>query len=267
MEKWLILILGVLVIGMVIYYKAVKKRNHCKVIQSGKEEYVIHEKETEIAPGYTLMIAPFDFARHHKIAAQQFFDNYAFFELIPKKADEYFLWFQKEIPGRIALLWEYMKKERPETQPFDYSPESLIPLWDWYETKIKQVPKSKKEIDYEVSRYPKWMEENVRKITMKFTDETLSLALDIAIYLGETIIKNYPNLYWGHFSRPKRELFVNKPVILKLKSKRMYFAPTGTVFVCMIKSSKNRDKNRLYDLYRYNEDEFDPVKPSYWDSW
>lgn len=60
-------------------------------------------------------------------------------------------------------------------------------LWDWYETKIKQVPKIKKEIEYSVSQYPKWMEENIRKITMKYTDETLSLALDISIYYGETL--------------------------------------------------------------------------------
>jgi len=60
------------------------------------------------------------------------------------------------------------------------------------------------------------MEENVRKITMKYTDETLSLALDIAIYLGETIIKNYPNLYWGYFSRPKRDFYTNKPVIMRM---------------------------------------------------
>ncbi|GFI58921.1 hypothetical protein IMSAG025_02385 [Muribaculaceae bacterium] len=116
--------------------------------------------------GYSLMIAPFDFANHNKIAAQQFFDNYAFFELTPKRAKEYFLWFKNEIPNRITMLWEYMKEERPESQPFDYSPESLIPLWDWYETKIKQVPKTKKEIEYSVSKYPKWMEENIRKITM-----------------------------------------------------------------------------------------------------
>ena len=38
---------------------------------------------------YSLMIAPFDFANHNKIAAQQFFDNYAFFELTPKRAKEY----------------------------------------------------------------------------------------------------------------------------------------------------------------------------------
>jgi len=120
MEKW----------WMLIYHKAVKKGNNCKVIQNDKDKNVVYEKGADMTSGYTLMIAPFDFARHNKIAARQFFDNYAFSELTPKKADEYFLWFKKEVPGRIALLWEYMKKERPETQPFDYSPESLIPLWD-----------------------------------------------------------------------------------------------------------------------------------------
>ena len=40
---------------------------------------------------YSLMIAPIDFAGHQKIAARQFFDNYAFFELTPKQAKEYFL--------------------------------------------------------------------------------------------------------------------------------------------------------------------------------
>lgn len=69
---------------------------------------------------------------------------------------------KNEIPNRITMLWEYMKEERPESQPFDYSPESLIPLWDWYETKIKQVPQTRKKIEYNVSRYPKCMEENVR---------------------------------------------------------------------------------------------------------
>ena len=53
---------------------------------------------------YSLMIALFDFADHKKIAAQQFFDNYAFFELTPKRAKEYFLWFKNEIPNRITML-------------------------------------------------------------------------------------------------------------------------------------------------------------------
>lgn len=263
MGKWMVVVLALLAIGL--YARAVKKRNGYQADRNDDGRDMVQEEGAEVAPGYTLMMAPFDFAGHQRIAARQFFDHYAFFELAPKKAEEYFSWYQGEIPGRIAMLWGYMKRERPETEPFDYSPESLIPLWDWYETKIKQVPKSQKEIDYEVSRYPEWMEENVRKITMKFTDETLSLALDISIYLGEVVIRNYPNLRWGHFTRPKREISANRPVILGLKGKGEYFPPSSTVFVCMIKSSKKQDRNRIYDLYRNCEDEFDPVKPNYWE--
>lgn len=212
---------------------------------------------------YSLMIAPFDFANHDRIAAWQFFDNYAFFELTPKQAKEYFLWYTSEIPNRIALLWEYMKQDRPETEPFDYSPESFLPLWEWYETKIERVPMSKKEIEYQVTQYPKWIENEIRKeVIIKYTDETLSLALDISIYLGETVLKNYPNLYWGYRTNPRNEFSANRPVILKLLGKRPYFNPSRIVFVLMVKFCKGDNENSLYDLYRYWEQEyFIPSKP------
>ena len=178
---------------------------------------------------YSLMIAPFDFANHDRIAARQFVDNYAFFELTPKQAKEYFLWYTSEIPNRIALLWEYIKQERPEAEPFDYSPESLIPLWEWYETKIEQVPMTAKEIESRVRMFPKYLESEIQKNTKKFTDETISLALDISIYLGEVVVKNHPHLRWNYRTRPKREISVYRPVIdglnykMTLDSSRIVF--------------------------------------------
>ena len=209
---------------------------------------------------YSLMIAPFDFANHNKIAAQQFFDNYAFFELTPKQAKEYFLWYTSEIPNRIALLWEYMKQERPETEPFDYSPESLLPLWEWYEQKIEQVPMTAEEIERRVRVFPKYLESEIRKNTKKFTDETLSLALDISIYLGEVVVKNYPHLRWNYRTRPKREISVYRPVIDGLKYKDT-LEPSRSLFVLTLKSTKEKNPTRLYDLYRNCEPEyFIPLK-------
>ncbi len=209
---------------------------------------------------YSLMIAPFDFANHNKIAAQQFFDSYAFFELTPKQAKEYFLWYTSEIPNRIALLWEYMKQERPEAEPFDYSPESLLPLWEWYEQKIEQVPMTKKEIEYAVKRFPKYLESEIRKNTKKFTDETLSLALDISIYLGEIAVKNHPHLRWNYRTRPKREISVYRPVIDRLNYK-MTLDPSRIVFVQMLKSVEEQNKNHLYDIYCHWERKyFIPLK-------
>lgn len=210
---------------------------------------------------YSLMIAPIDFAGHQKIAARQFFDNYAFFELTPKQAKEYFLWYKSEIPNRIALLWEYMKQERPEMEPFDYSPESLIPLWEWYETKIEQVPMTAKEIESRVRIFPKYLESEIRKNTKKFTDKTLSLALDISIYLGEVVVKNHPHLRWNYRTRPKREVSVYRPVIDGLNYK-MTFEPTRIVFVQMLKSVEKQNINHLYHIYCHWESEyFIPSKP------
>ena len=210
--------------------------------------------------GYSLMIAPFDFANHDRIAARQFFDNYAFFELTPKQAKEYFLWYTSEIPNRIALLWEYIKQERPEAEPFDYSPESLIPLWEWYETKIEQVPMTAKEIESRVRMFPKYLESEIQKNTKKFTDETLSLALDISIYLGEVVVKNHPHLRWNYRTRPKREISVYRPVIDGLNYK-MTLDSSRIVFVQMLTSVKEQNKNHLYVIYRHWERKyFIPLK-------
>jgi len=205
---------------------------------------------------YSLMIAPFDFGGHNRIAARQFFDNYAFFELTPKQAKEYFKWYMEEIPHRLTLLWNYIYQDCPEIKAFDYSPESLIPIWEWYETKIKQVPMSKEEIEYEVSKYPKWMEEEIRKEITKFTTETLSLALDISIYLGEIAVKHHSHLQWGYRTRPKNEFSANRPVILGLSGKRKYFNPSRITFVLMVKFSEGDQEDSLYDLYHYWENKY-----------
>lgn len=194
---------------------------------------------------YTLMVAPFDFATHNRIAARQFFDNYAFFGLSPKQAKEYFLWYTSEIPNRIALLWEYMKQECLEAEPLDYSPESLLPLWEWYEPKIEQVSMTTEEIECQVRKYPKYLESEIRRNTKKFTDETISLALDISIYLGEVAVKNHPHLRWNYRVRPKREIIVCRPVIDGLNY-CMTLEPSRIVFVQMLKSAEERTQQKPF---------------------
>lgn len=211
--------------------------------------------EMEIKSEYTLMIAPIDFAGHKRIAARQFFDNYAFFELTARQAKEYFQWYMGEIPHRLTLLWNYIRQDYPEIKPFDYSPESLNLIWEWYEAKIQQVAMTTEEIESRVRIFPKYLESEIRKNTKKFTDETLSLALDISIYLGEVIVKNYPHLRWSYRTRPKREISVYRPVIDGLNY-NMTLEPSRSLFVLTIESVKEKNKGRLYTLYHDCESEY-----------
>lgn len=52
-------------------------------------------------------------------------------EYSKEQAEEHFQWFITRIEHRIQVLDLYIKKEGEEIE-FDYTPESLIPLWRWY---------------------------------------------------------------------------------------------------------------------------------------
>ena len=54
-----------------------------------------------------------------------------------KEAEKYFNWYINEINNRILYLKTYMQKDIEGESIFDYTPESLIPLWEWFQTKIE----------------------------------------------------------------------------------------------------------------------------------
>ena len=112
-----------------------------------------------------------------------------------------------------------------------------------------------KENESRVRVFQKYLESEIRKNTQKYTGETLSLALDISIYLGEVIIKNYPHLRWNYRTKPKREISVYRPVIDGLPY-NMTMETSRSLFVLTIESTKERDKDRLYTLYRNCESEY-----------
>lgn len=64
---------------------------------------------------YTLMIPPFAHNGYKNFTKQQ--------------AEEYFLWYTKQIDQRIKILNEYLKSEGRIIQ-FDFTEESLIPIWE-----------------------------------------------------------------------------------------------------------------------------------------
>ncbi len=71
--------------------------------------------------------------------------NYDFFEFTKEDAKIYFNWYMEEKGHRIEMLEEYVHNAGVDID-FDYSPESLIPLWRWYETIIVSEKKTEEEI-------------------------------------------------------------------------------------------------------------------------
>lgn len=92
----------------------------------------------------------------------------------------------------------------------DFIPESLKPLWAWFIPQVKLVAKSKNEIEAELKKFPDWMKDQLD--SQRLSTETLTVAMDIAIYFTEVFVRKFRSMKWGLVTKPKSYINVNKPV-------------------------------------------------------
>ncbi len=171
-----------------------------------------------------------------------------FEEMNKKQVEQYFQWFMTEKDKRIHQLEQYINKNNTEKVVLDKSPESLIPLWEWFEYQIEWEERSEKEIEDEVKGKPEWIREILLQDTKKMTILTMALTTDIATYFGETLIHNNPGIRWGYLLKPIRLDGVKEPILLGFK-KNISMNPRRATSVCVLRSSKNRNRNELYETY------------------
>lgn len=221
---------------------------------------------------YSILLCPEEFAfvghdrGFDRVVARQL-DSLEPTKMTPKQARAYLKWFVSQIPERMDLLREYVESETEGM--LDYSPESLISLWEWFEGKIELEMCTDEEIEQRILSHPihirDWfIEELVAGKLFTFTNfsnKSLSLALDIAMYYGEAIIKQFPAVKWGCKTTSKMDVDCNIPII------GMFPKPRGrgpcrnlyrSVCVYMEKSARPDEdaygkqgpyKYRIYDSY------------------
>lgn len=136
-----------------------------------------------------------------------------FKEMNKEEAYKYLEWYLSEVPKRVELLIElyhYMGGESEKI--FDYTRESLNPLWKWYLHNVNVVPLSEAEIKKKFEKAP----EHIKPFLLKEEIELgwKQVALDIGIYFGICMIKNSTALRWGVQTEPADLADVNKPVII-----------------------------------------------------
>ena len=172
--------------------------------------------------------------------------NYDFFEFTKEEAKIYFNWYMEEKGHRIEMLEEYVHNAGVDID-FDYSPESLIPLWRWYETIIVSEKKTEEEIEAEKRKMPEWLHSQIsdEKISMN----TLKFGMDIAIYFAEVMIRNSEGkLHWGYVTKPKNYINVNRPVVSGFKAD-LDLDPSRTVYILTLSSEEEKNEKRLYNSY------------------
>lgn len=181
---------------------------------------------------YEMMIPPFKYGK--------------FADMKKKETQQYFEWYISQIQNRIEILKKHMEKDNFKSI-LDYSVDSLIPLWEWYEKKIEFVPKDVEEYEREISKYPYWMQSEISTTQVSF--DTLKYGLDISMYFAEIIIKNSKGkIKWGYFTGPKKRVSVNEPTLLGFKGD-MDLNPRLIILNCTRRSGKEKLNTRLLDVY------------------
>lgn len=110
-----------------------------------------------------------------------------FKDMKPKEAKEFFNWFIGGMDNRIEILKQIVKEDGLNIK-FDYSPESLIPLWEWYETKIKYIEKNEEEYKKDFEGRSDWMIPYVSKEKLSY--ETFNYGVDASMYVARIFENN-----------------------------------------------------------------------------
>lgn len=173
------------------------------------------------------------------------FERVGFKEMDKKQAKEYFDWYLGQADYRVSLLLNAVKEDGVDND-FDYSVESLIPLWEWYEKKISYRKLDESEYQLRISKYPEWMKDYIAVKDLSW--ETLMYCMDVAMYFAEVIIRHNETIKWSYFTNPKNKADVNQPVLLGFKYD-MDLNPRLIVENCTRRSAKERLSTRLYDMY------------------
>lgn len=173
------------------------------------------------------------------------FERVEFEDMNKKQVQEYFDWYVGQVDYRISLLLNAIKEDGIDAD-FDYSIESLIPLWKWYEGKISYRELDESEYQLRISKHPEWMKEYIANKDLSWV--TLMYCMDVALYFAKVVIKHNSTIKWGYFTKPKNRADVNQPVLLGFKHD-IDLNPRLIVENCTRRSSKERLSTRLYDMY------------------
>ena len=186
----------------------------------------------EVLMNYEMMIPPFE--------------RVDFQDMNKKQAKEYFDWYLSQIDYRISLLLTAIQEDGIKDD-FNYSVESLIPIWKWYEGKIYYRTLDEHEYQNLLRAYPDWMKPYISEQDLSW--ETLMYGMDVALYFAKVIIENnMGNVSWGYFTKPKNRDSVNQPVLLGFKN-NMDLNPRLIVVNCTHRSGEEKLPTRLYDMY------------------
>jgi hypothetical protein len=131
-----------------------------------------------------------------------------FWDMSKKELRDYYNWFQEVIPERIDELASAVNSSNDfEDWKPDYGPSSLNTLGNWFATQVHYRPRTEEEMEEIAIQSPFPRSNEV------MTNRTISLAMDIAMYFSQVLLRNHPSLRWEQPFGSKKYIDYGQPVL------------------------------------------------------
>lgn len=133
-------------------------------------------------------------------------------------------------------------------------------MWSWLVANIQLQELTESDLKESLDAVPKWLHEYIVAGKYKLTTESLSIGMDVAIYLGEVFVHEFPQIYWGFFTKPKSRVSVNEPVLLGFEN-GLDMNPRRIVDTLMWQCANGKSSEGLYEAFEIWS-KFVPAQPS-----
>ena len=148
-----------------------------------------------------------------------------FWNMSRSEANAYYNWYIEQIPSRIEILKQTIHSALDYDYQYwdaDRTLDSLNVLGGWFAKNVSIQPMNETEKDEFYKNLSGWFKE-VDKDDWILTSQSISLSIDIGMYLSEIFIDNYPQVGWEMITK-KNDIDYQQPVLSGFG--KMKFNPT-----------------------------------------
>lgn len=172
------------------------------------------------------------------------FHSLKFREVPKKELEDYNRWFHNVLPQRIVELTRTVNSSPGfEGWTPSYTPDSLKRLGDWFASQVSTRRHTPEELSSFPAHIRKWVSEG------ELTDRTISLVMDLGMYLSQVLLRNHPSLKWDQIFGNRKFIDFGQPVLVGFVG-RVPFNPVrmlGTLAYGL--ADKTYDSERLHKIY------------------
>ena len=172
------------------------------------------------------------------------------YEIMNKKeVNMYFEWFMSIKDTRL----KYLMKRIFDSEEIIFSEKNIQALHYLMAENIHERLKTEEEIKEELEMAPDELKSTHQVHPKRLIEPTMSISIDIGIYLGEFLLHEFDDLKWN-IHKDDRLLQYGRP---KVVSKNKHFCPSWVLLIIfMVNADKPENEDKLLQVFNNYRDKF-----------